>query len=185
MAPPLTRLCSAFSLSPDSALSLLPGGEAVRESLAASREHAGCTPEGYRKTGWRFLCQGMSVCAQQTSSKLKESRKGSCWVGMGLLRSTNPRNPRIWCVLIRNSLVDLRILSSSKLAQSCCFLKKGVRQTNIFLIEQVKSLLALQYASQQRNTSEQRNRHVFKVNSRCSSEYVLTSGLSARWHSQA
>lgn len=57
-------------------------------------------------------------------------------------------------------------------------------QTNQYFSDRInKYLLALQYASQQWNLFEQRrNRHFFKVNSRCSSEHVFTSGLSAHWH---
>lgn len=48
------------------------------------------------------------------------------------LHSTSPRNPRIWCVLIRNSLLDLRILSSSNLLRAAASWNKGLDKPVFF-----------------------------------------------------
>lgn len=143
---------------------------------AAGKEHAGCSLEGCWRKGSRLLCQWTVAHAQWTSSKLKEPRRGSDQAGISLPHSASPKNPQVWCVLIRNSLVGLRIPSSSKLHQSWCFTKKG--QTNQHLSGGTSKrppciglcLVIPQCANSLNKTGK--NLSFFKVGSRCYSMFL-------------
>lgn len=172
-----------FCLVPWLCFSLLPGGEAVRESLAESMQAlllkgAGRQDECSMPRN-ACLCtvnelqteevQKRQLLGRNEPPAFHQPQKSTNLMCFDQKFPFRPENPLI-----------------IKPSQSCCFLEQRVRQTSIFLIEQIKSLLALWYAIQQWNMFEQwRNRHFFKVNSRYCSEYVFTSALSAHWHNQA